>query len=600
MKTAKEKINNLLKSFSIKQLYFAAVLPLLILGYILIAFSVWNVYLHQMKNTLALETQTAIMNKADNFNGYFDSLYYATDSIIYSDITQQLLQKNVTPPSPDDQSLLTDILYNYMYHSSSSYVINSWTINNPIVTLSIQNAAGDLYATSAIYNTEKKRTNELFGLLKDNITALHGQGYLFWDIQSRSLYFFRAIYNNQISQTDQFLGLLSIRLSSRVFADSIGYHSSSSSTSYCFVTTEGEIVSNFSLLSDSDCQELFNNNRLTLHAYNYHANSQELKYGNFVLMGIINDSKLYAGSYRLLRHLLILISISVILITGSIILAYRVISGRFNQFIRKISSTDSLGNAALIHMNVKGEFEELENVYNSMLVRVSQLTSSLHAQELATKDAELASLYAQINPHFLYNTLDCINGLISLQKSSEAQASIVSLSKFLRFAIKADNIVSLQKELEYVRNYLFIEKIRYQNRLLVLIDVPEELNSYTIPKLTLQPLIENAIIHGFNDSFKEMLIAVTAASDDSSVILHIKDNGCGISEEIIDKINHLDPSIDMDDKNTGCNGIGLMNIQKRLRLTYGNNYGISIQKNFKDGTHILICIPKKQSGDMSN
>lgn len=166
------------------------------------------------------------------------------------------------------------------------------------------------------------------------------------------------------------------------------------------------------------------------------------------------------------------------------------------------------------------------------------------------------------------------------------------MSKFLRFAIKADNIVSLQKELEYVRNYLFIEKIRYQNRLLVLIDVPEELNSYAIPKLTLQPLIENAIIHGFNDSFKEMLIAVTAASDDSSVILHIKDNGCGISEEIIDKINHLDPFIDMDDKNTGCNGIGLMNIQKRLRLTYGNNYGISIQKNFKDGTHILICIPK--------
>lgn len=190
--------------------------------------------------------------------------------------------------------------------------------------------------------------------------------------------------------------------------------------------------------------------------------------------------------------------------------------------------------------------------------------------------------------------------LFHFKKSSEAQASIVSLSKFLRFAIKADNIVSLQKELEYVRNYLFIEKIRYQNRLLVLIDVPEELNSYAIPKLTLQPLIENAIIHGFNDSFKEMLIAVTAASDDSSVILHIKDNGCGISEEIIDKINHLDPFIDMDDKNTGCNGIGLMNIQKRLRLTYGNNYGISIQKNFKDGTHILICIPKKQSGDMSN
>lgn len=135
-------------------------------------------------------------------------------------------------------------------------------------------------------------------------------------------------------------------------------------------------------------------------------------------MGIINDSKLYAGSYHLLRHLLILISISVILITGSIILAYGVISGRFNQFIRKISSTDSLGNAALIHMNVKGEFEELENVYNSMLVRVSQLTSSLHAQELATKDAELASLYAQINPHFCTILLTVLMDLFHFKKAA--------------------------------------------------------------------------------------------------------------------------------------------------------------------------------------
>lgn len=99
-------------------------------------------------------------------------------------------------------------------------------------------------------------------------------------------------------------------------------------------------------------------------------------------MGIVNDSKLYAGSYRLLRHLLILTTISLLLITGSITLAYGVIANRFNQFIKKLNSTDSFGKASFIHMNVKGEFEELEDVYNSMLVRVSQLTSSCMLRRL--------------------------------------------------------------------------------------------------------------------------------------------------------------------------------------------------------------------------
>lgn len=593
MKVIKKKVSNFIKMLSIKQLYFTAVLPLSIIGYILIAFSVRNVYFHQIKNTLTSETQNAIMNKTDNFNRYFDSLYYATDSIIYSDATQQFLRKNLVSPSTNDQLQLAEILNNFMNQPSDSYIINSWTTSNPMITISIQNANEDLFSTTAVYETERKHTSALLSLLKNDIISLHGQGDLYWDSQSKSLYFFRAIYNSQISQPNQFLGLFSVRLSKRVFSDAIGYYAPSASTSYCFANLKGEIISNFSLLSDSDCRELLKKNKLTLYHYNYHISSPKLKYGNFILMGIVNDSKLYAGSYRLLRHLLILTTISLLLITGSITLAYGVIANRFNQFIKKLNSTDSFGKASFIHMNVKGEFEELEDVYNSMLVRVSQLTSSLHAQEIATKDAELASLYAQINPHFLYNTLDCINGLISLQKKTEAQEAIISLSKLLRFAIKERNIVPLKKELEYVRNYLFIEKIRYPNKLLVLIDVPEELHAYTIPKLTLQPLIENAIIHGFHNSLNEVIIAVTADSDEKSIILHIKDNSGGIPDEIMDNINHWNPSDDSEKNLSGCSGVGLVNIQKRLRLTYGNNYGITIQKNNKGGTHILIQIPKR-------
>lgn len=165
-------------------------------------------------------------------------------------------------------------------------------------------------------------------------------------------------------------------------------------------------------------------------------------------------------------------------------------------------------------MNVKGEFEELEDVYNSMLVRVSQLTSSLHAQEIATKDAELASLYAQINPHF-YTILLTVLMVLFLCRKNGSTGSYYFFEQIIKVCHKRKKYCSPEKELEYVRNYLFIEKIRYQNKLLVLIDVPEELHAYTIPKLTLQPLIENAIIHGFHNSLNEVIIAVTADSDEN-------------------------------------------------------------------------------------
>lgn len=245
MKVIKKKVSNFIKMLSIKQLYFTAVLPLSIIGYILIAFSVRNVYFHQIKNTLTSETQNAIMNKTDNFNRYFDSLYYATDSIIYSDATQQFLRKNLVSPSTNDQLQLAEILNNFMNQPSDSYIINSWTTSNPMITISIQNANEDLFSTTAVYETERKHTSALLSLLKNDIISLHGQGDLYWDSQSKSLYFFRAIYNSQISQPNQFLGLFSVRLSKRVFSDAIGYYAPSASTSYCFANLKGEIISKF-------------------------------------------------------------------------------------------------------------------------------------------------------------------------------------------------------------------------------------------------------------------------------------------------------------------------------------------------------------------
>lgn len=237
------------------------------------------------------------------------------------------------------------------------------------------------------------------------------------------------------------------------------------------------------------------------------------------------------------------------------------------------------------------EIETLNKTYLKMLSRIQDLAKKLLLEEKAQNKAELEALQNQINPHFLYNTLDSIIYMIDQGKNEEASKMIIALSRFFRISIsKGKNIIPLEKELEHVRYYLQIQKMRYKDNFSFSINYrKEEIASFFIIKLILQPLVENALLHGIGEEgTKEAKIEVNAKVDDRYLLLEVIDNGYGMLEDKVEEIKEsfLDKKIHK--------GVGLSNVYQRIKLYYGPSSDLEISSELDKGTKISIFIPIKE------
>ena len=196
----------------------------------------------------------------------------------------------------------------------------------------------------------------------------------------------------------------------------------------------------------------------------------------------------------------------------------------------------------------------------------------------------------QINPHFLYNTLDSIVWLIDDGKNSEASKMVVALAKLFRISIsRGRNIITVKDELEHARSYLLIQSIRYSNAFKYSFDVQPEVLECTTVKLILQPLIENAIYHGIKNRIEEGNIEVKAYIEDERIVFKIIDNGYGMKEEKIAKIYETFQNPEIND------GVGVKNVYLRLKLYYGDDADLTIDSELDEGTTISLYIPLKTS-----
>lgn len=222
-----------------------------------------------------------------------------------------------------------------------------------------------------------------------------------------------------------------------------------------------------------------------------------------------------------------------------------------------------------------------------MLSRIDRLIHTVYLKEILTRNAQLESLQAQINPHFLYNTLDCVNSLVDMGEKENVKKVVTSLASIMRMSIKGETFVTLEEDLSYIRQYIFIQKMRFQDKILFLTEVPESLYRYYIPKLTLQPLVENAVIHGVSNLAETGMIGIFGSEDDQNLYIDIKDNGTGMPPEITENLKTLDDSTSISNKH-----IGILNIQRKLQILYGTDYGLTISPISPHGTSVTICIPK--------
>nr|WP_314099786.1 sensor histidine kinase [uncultured Lachnoanaerobaculum sp.] len=239
------------------------------------------------------------------------------------------------------------------------------------------------------------------------------------------------------------------------------------------------------------------------------------------------------------------------------------------------------------------EVEHLGKSIKNMLGRIKVLMSDLVEEHNAKRKSEFDTLQSQINPHFLYNTLDIIVWMIENENSDKAVSIVTALAKFFRISLsKGKNIITVKDEVEHVRNYLMIQNMRFKNRFEYSIDVDEEVLSYSSLKLMLQPLVENAIYHGMEFMDGDGEIDVKVFKEDDSLYFTITDNGLGMSEDMVEALLSKDfvPS-------KKGSGIGVKNVNERIKLYFGNEYGLKVESEPDEGTKITIHLPAVVYGE---
>jgi two-component system sensor histidine kinase YesM len=231
------------------------------------------------------------------------------------------------------------------------------------------------------------------------------------------------------------------------------------------------------------------------------------------------------------------------------------------------------------------ELQTLDTGFNDMARRVDALMTKQVEDQHSLHRAELELLQAQINPHFLYNTLDSIAILAESERSEDVVTMVTSLSTFFRSSLnRGRDILTLGAECAQVQSYLEIQQIRYSDILRYDIQVPQELKDCLVPKLILQPLVENALYHGIKNRRGMGQITVTGERQGNDLLLKVIDNGAGMEEA---QVRELQSGI-YEDKHTG---LGLVNVHKRIRLYCGEPYGLSFESTVGKGSTVSVLLP---------
>lgn len=238
------------------------------------------------------------------------------------------------------------------------------------------------------------------------------------------------------------------------------------------------------------------------------------------------------------------------------------------------------------------EVEQLSKRFNLMLQRIRKLMDQIIYEQETKRKGELEVLQSQINPHFLYNTLNSVIRLAERGKNEEVVTMIQSLSRFFRISLsKGKNIITLREELDHIRHYLVIQSFRFKNKFLYEIKAqPEVLNCSTV-KLILQPIVENALYHGIEMMPDEGLIEISAELRSGLVVITVRDNGLGMSGDMLK--NMLKGGA----KSRGGSGVGVRNVHERIRLYYGREYGLSFESEIEEGTTVTVTFPARDADE---
>ncbi|MDF2937034.1 MAG: integral rane sensor signal transduction histidine kinase [Paenibacillaceae bacterium] len=352
------------------------------------------------------------------------------------------------------------------------------------------------------------------------------------------------------------------------------------------------------LLGAADMPNASTSRRMVLGGYSYLVISDYSAYSDIKMVSFVPIRSLMKETNEL-RNMTLLIGIICLTLAGALA-TYS--SYRLNRPLAALKNKMRLVEQGDFKQRVQVETEDeigqLSRNFNRMVERIDRLVEEVYVIGLREKEAELAALQSQINPHFIYNTLESINMLAIRRESELVSDMVTALGRLLRYTVGHDRrTVRLGDELETALAYVKIQQLRYGERLRILFDVEPDLLHQTVPKLLLQPMIENAIYHGIGDSEQGGTIWINAVSFEDVLLLTVRDDGRGMPEAEMEKLRDsvAFSSLSAAQEREG-HGVALRNIHQRLALMYGDTFEFHVDGSPGAGTAFTIAIPLQKEG----
>ncbi|MET3699652.1 two-component system sensor histidine kinase YesM [Bacillus oleivorans] len=397
------------------------------------------------------------------------------------------------------------------------------------------------------------------------------------------------------------LGIIKIDLKQELIEEIVGNTNSSSqifivdqNNQFIYPNKEEKIIES-SFISELEGIQVKNYTNIPINGRDYMMVYNESDYSGMKTVMLTPRSIVFSEVNRLRRMMVAVVVVGIVI---SFLLGF-ILSKPLVQSIHKLrKAMDKVQRGYLsqrVEITSNDEIGQLGKGFNHMISEIDRLVSEVYKTSLREKDAEIRALQSQMNPHFLYNTLESINMLAITKGNLEVSDMVTSLGKLLRYTIdNSAKIVMLKEELSFIQSYIAIQRVRMGDKLQYREEIDPQVNDVLLPKLVLQPLVENAIVHGL--SIQGGLISIKGKSENGLLTIKVEDNGKGITPERLAELKRFIESQQhtASDKHSG---IALSNVHERIRLLYGNQFGIEIEGGEESGFSVKLTLPLERRGE---
>lgn len=419
----------------------------------------------------------------------------------------------------------------------------------------------------------------------------------YWAVDKNHIVLMKKLY---AFPTQSLLGYIALDVNAKSLYDIIADIDLTKSGRIFLVNEEGRILATESETLSGELldepyrnflgeNEAFYNNVRVGNTYYSVYNSGAISNGWYMVLAIPRDY--YMRDITKLKNVIIPITLMTAFLTALLsILVSRGIT-RPIRFLSGAMENFGQGNFDInCQVDSEDEIGRLSHTFNQMVMDMNSLVNTVYEQKVMKQEAQMKSLQMQINPHFLYNTLDTINWMARIRHVDEIGDMVAALSNMMRYSLEKKSFVRLGEEVKSLKDYIAIQNYRYRDKMVAEIEIDESLMSLYIPRLLIQPILENAIVHGIEEKLDKGHILVAARREDEDLYIQIIDDGVGMTEETMSHILREDYSM----KKSGHTSIGVVNVNRRIQMIYGKDYGLLVQSVLGAGTKITIHIPARE------